>query len=553
MAQPPADFDLVLTDPAAIRARRTTSQEVLAGKVGVSTRTLQYMEGNLKNGKRVRVSYYIVQALADFFECSPNILVQKASLEEHHDVSNLERGGRTSDAITPVISINEFHQRFNATNNEYSFIKTRAILLELLRDTRPLLNRDERPGLARLVSRSLSRLADITTEYETRIQYRRECIDVLQAYYDKYRNPLDLVSLGNRTVDHFYEGVGRGGYKWIINKIVKTKRELRDVSFSMEESDGSIDLIVLLITQSSSLLRCQAKIDDGEVRHNRLITMIRCADKAQYLAPDNSVALLECGQARWFLAFGHDAESSRANLQIAEKLLLKASQMGFNLANLVLARFYRQNYYPANSVLAFRQFAEHEKDAHFVLAETHLLGEAAWQLWKQKEPDAVTQVNYARKLLVGAIESGYCDTRKILALAFVEAILFGVESGTGVIAKLKQGTTAAWTYMLETAMRHVKNGNMDELRRAFVFGLDQGVHWNSLGTFVTEFVGDNDLSLKLYDTGLMLSPRDHVLWLNKARLVKKSGDKSTYTYCIKNARQYSTPPFVKFIDEVEDG
>ena len=102
-------------------------------------------------------------------------------------------------------------------------------------------------------------------------------------------------------------------------------------------------------------------------------------------------------------------------------------------------------------------------------------------------------------------------------------------------------------------LSYVDNNDVEKLRQAFTFGFDSGNSWNSLATFSLAFIGNAELALRLYEAGLRLSPHDHVLWFNKARVLRVLRRHQDVPYALRNARQYAHSAFLPFLDEFERG
>jgi tetratricopeptide (TPR) repeat protein len=189
----------------------------------------------------------------------------------------------------------------------------------------------------------------------------------------------------------------------------------------------------------------------------------------------------------------------------------------------VLARFYRYTYRPNLAISVFTDYQQSEPVRRKVLSEAYVVGEAAWQLWWRNGSSALPQVEIARNLLSESVEAGYLNARTVISLA-----------------------------MLETASNYAEANDVEALRRMFSFGFDNGASWNSLGTFVREFLNDDALALRLYNVGLKLSPKNHYLWLNKARILARLGQAGEAAYARRTARQFAPHVFLPFIDEVSE-
>jgi len=536
------DDDLVWVNPSECRRLRNNAklkQWEVVPKAGVIRRTVQEMESDRVDRQ---FQYFTVECVAGAYGVSPSELI---------DWEKTSQPTIPSSQPQPTTSSRfELREKYSAAIREPSRIRACQLLAEVADDAEKLIKSDNVLGLARIRADALKRLAELETNYRQHVMYRRDAIQTLLKSHQESNDWLDLLSLANRTVDYFYDQFNSEAKGWIQKRFADAaKRIFKQVEGLIEQSDADdTHATVLLLAQRASILRCQVQsANSQDHRLNRLQQMVRCADKARNTDLDNPVGHLEFGQAVWTQALYGRGPDIERNAAIAEESLQRSVDIGLNLGRLVQARFYRQRFQEsrdlAEAIAAFRTYEQHETDRRQVLAESHIVGEAACHLWRRFEEHAVSDVEYSRNLVAEAVESGYTEARKVVTLAFLQAILDGVEAGTAVLARLSPEADQRWDQMLFAAQEYIDKQDFESLHKAFVFGVDQHGVWNQLGTFAREFLEDHDRALKLYEVGLKLSPRNQVLWLNKARLLKELGRFADAEYCLRNASNYSTQCF----------
>jgi tetratricopeptide (TPR) repeat protein len=537
------DSDLVFVRADKLKERRRgVSQEEVAHQASIGLRTLQTMEGAIRDGVRRPVKWQNVRAVADVLAISPYDLIDRDLTPIAPDTFS-----------TSIIDVSNLYARYRLATAETSPLKCVAALKNVLEALRPFAGErhEVREGLARLEAQTLSRLAELEQRYDERLEYRQRAVKLLQAEFSAFADPLDLVSLSDCVVDCFFEGFASLSKKGIQRTIRETLLSIWSITHST--TPLVTEARVHLLTQAASLHRCAAlSFHSVAERAKRLGTALRCADTACSIAPRNADALLSRGQAAWY--HGANVEAASGNyLRQAEADMRDAAHLGYPLAYLVLARFYRHTYRSDLCVTAFREYENRESTRRRVLCEAHVIGEAAWQLWMHRGTSSLAEVEIARNLLSEAVEAGHGTARHVIDLAILEGILGSVDVATALLARL-QNTWAptgeeptTWLTLIGTALQYAESGDVDALRRMFTFGFDNVGAWNSLGTFALEFLDDDILALRLYDVGLKLSPKSHYAWLNKARVLSRLGKDSDAEYARKTARQFAPHVFLPFI------
>lgn len=551
-----ADFSndsLVLTHPDKMKALRTAKRqgvESFAESVGLSDDIIKFTEGKLKNGKRVRTKWFNVRQVAQYCGVPP------------HDLLDWSEDQPVPSGWTQVefaeqhrnSAINSTWLLLASAATESSPAMIRSSLNKALALIRPLVEDRLVPHAARLFALVLTRLADIESQYDRRVEYRRLAVTALETSCESFHEPLDVISWADAVVTYHYDIHSPPSKNWIIKQIKKAliainaaEKLLRAEGLERER------LRVLLLAQATSLLRCRHAYVSGDEIRNNLWNMLKAGDRCLELEGNNAIALLASGQAHWTYSLHVRNNYTAVHLQTAENHLKKAASISA-LGALVLSRFYRMTYKPADAIRTFKEFEGRVNEPRLVLMEAHIVAEAARQLWLKDGDAALPDVQYARRLISEAIEAGYREARTICGLAFLEGILGNEEVAKNQLQRsvIDDDTQTQLGQVLLSILDYAENCDVDKLRSVFVFGFDTGLGLNALGSFVADFWHDQELALRLYEMGLTLSARDPVLWLNKARALRALGRESEVAYPLQQARLYASTVFDRHIEEFKN-
>jgi len=406
---------------------------------------------------------------------------------------------------------------------ELSSLKAKSAFKEIVRECESALREDAKLWNYSLVaSAAYSDLAALEFSSESRLGYRRKAIKVLGKASDA--PPGVVIERANRAVDLFYDPYAKES----LTKIQHILAENSD-TLGVEAANTTVLPISRsrMLGQRSSILRCQALIATKADAQRRVAESVRCANKAVELAEADLFAYVELGQA--YLAQARYAVSDEdcfRSLQSAEKALLRTRESHEPLSRLVLARFFRQSYRPAQAVEYFREYEALERlYRRRLLQEAFLLGESAMLLWYRSYDKSLVEeaLTDARRVLLDAVEAGYGIARNYVSLAFVQAALGDHEAADSILKKLSSGEITSWLEVISKAEEAIETDNLTLLTEAFLLGLDQGMVWNSLGTYASKFLKDDSLARRLYSIGIRLSPGNHILLTNLARVLIRSG------------------------------
>lgn len=364
---------------------------------------------------------------------------------------------------------------------------------------------------------AFSELAALEMLPAERLQYRRAAITLLREATQKSLAARLLASYANRIVDLFHDNVQEERPKinaWLSGAANSLAKGINGNKNPLE--------LAQLLTQRASVLRCQAMVSALSERRARIDEAIRCAQRATSESPHDPFAKLELGQAlqqsaRW----ANSDEDCFRTLQKAEEVLLRSQNSDEPLPRLVLARFYRQSYRPAQAIDTFREYETLERaNRRRLLAHAHIVGEAAMQVWYGDYESSFVgnALEYAYSLVSESIDAGYEIARNFTGLAFVQAAIGRPEAADLTLRRLSQGDIPSWLEVIDKAEASVRDSNFSSLQQAFALGINDSSIWNSLGTFASRFLQDPFLALRLYSVAKKLEPRNAVVLTNIARI-----------------------------------
>lgn len=111
-----------------------------------------------------------------------------------------------------------------------------------------------------------------------------------------------------------------------------------------------------------------------------------------------------------------------------------------------------------------------------------------------------------------------------MAQARIKFYLEDIAGGTSFLKEITRSENTDWKLAVEEARSAIESDDLDLLYRAFALGMTEGAVWNSLGTFAKDVLKEPDFAVRLYKTGLQLSPSSPVLHTNIARIYLESLD-----------------------------
>lgn len=535
----------------SLREVRGLSKDQLSERAGVALGVVEIMEGKLSRNSPGRCRWISLGLVAQVLDFNPYQLLDLELPQPLPPDVSLE------DLITAHTRNPELGaaRELLATiaRSGSSATQLRRSLEKSIAGVRPLLKRDVIYGAARTLAALLARLAELEQRFDLRIALRREAIEVLDSSYSNTNDVLDLISCADSAVNYHHDCGVQQSRKYLP----KVLRRLLDQTVAAQENwlgdAEQLRIRVLLLSQATSMHRCHAAFVSGdENRRRKYRTMLDCGRKTLEIDGSSSLALIACGQALWVHGSWVTGSRSVEYLQAAEAQLRIAARQS-TLGKLVLSRFYRQTYRQREALDYFRQFESAEGDRRLVLGESHIAAESARQLWLKKRSAVSGDVEYARNLVAEAVEAGFGDARHICDLAFLEAICGNPTDGGSVLGRLlldhDANGASGWQDLIYMAIEYANNGDVEHLHKVFVHGIDQGASWNSLGTFALDFMNDPSAALSLYEAGLKLSNNDHILWFNKAQVLRTLGREEEVGYCVRQARRTAHTAFLPFIEQ----
>lgn len=442
-----------------------------------------------------------------------------------------------------------------------------SLLSEARREPSPLLARghyrsilkwiepQERPDqlseeVTDIASRTLADLATMESSASKRLGLRLQAIAHCRDSLESRFSPVIAIHLANRTVDLFYDHFAPGERVGVQSALADAIRVLDKGITSCKDSRLSAGLFV----QKSSCLRCQGLLSKWPERIARATEAVRCAERAIDLAAELPATHMEHGQALWANARWETSDDQYASaLNRAEQSLRRAQSATEPLSRLVLARFFRLTYRPAEAVDTFVKYVSTETNKRRQWNETFLYGEAAMQLWYNGyDKSLVAQhLTQAHDLLREAIDAGYENARNFTVLALVNAALGRSDTAEQTLRKLGTGDATTWLAVVREAMDQLGAGDVDAVKQGWALGLTDSSVWNSLGTYAREFLGDQDLAIQLYEFGRQLGPRNAVVLTNLARALTDraaSGDLEMADEHLRQAARCADRGFVWWRD-----
>jgi len=185
-----------------------------------------------------------------------------------------------------------------------------------------------------IASSALADLAAMEADAQKRLKLRYEAITLCRKVLNATFSANTAVSLANRVVDLFYDRFVSKGPLRMQALLADTLRALeRGINFNQNKFTSAE-----LLTQKSSVLRCQGLISTRQIQIARISEAVQSAKKASELAPDFYFTYLELGQALWNSARWASADDRYASaLNGAERSLFKAQVAHEALPRLVLA------------------------------------------------------------------------------------------------------------------------------------------------------------------------------------------------------------------------
>ncbi len=425
-----------------------------------------------------------------------------------------------------ILTLQDLQMCLASARSELSAPVARAALRQIVSDAQHVdRSVGEADEAATVASAALADLAAMEGDADARLALRRQAIEVCRRRaHSGGASSRVAISFANRIVDHFYDMYAHEDRPTMVSALAQVSQMLGGIVATAELPAHDR---AQALSQRSSLIRCQAMITPRETRATRIAEAIRCAELATTECPADPFAHLELGQALWASArwASSDEDCYRA-LQRAEDSIVRACQSGGAVALLVLARFYRLSYRPAQAVSVFRDYMlkdyAHRRRG---LSESFVLGEAAVQMWFNGYPEETTKaaLDSAFALLSEAAGAGYENARIFCALAFTQAALGRRESSDLTLQRLSIEPVSSWVEIVSRAETALDGRDRAPLRTAFSLGVADASVWNALGTFAARFMEDDDVALRLYEIAKRLRPTDPVILTNIARVYLRRG------------------------------
>lgn len=395
---------------------------------------------------------------------------------------------------------------------------------------------DSEDAYVLLANSSISELAKLETNPDARKSHRRKAISILRQHLSKESKVELFVALSNSVTDHFYDKYAQEETPRIQHELAEAKQAIKEKLVSVSDPQSK----VMLLTQVSSILRCQSMISKPAQQSAFRDEAVRASKHATKEIAGHPFAHLEYAQA--ISSSARLAKSDQLYFEAmleAEDSLVIAAQTSEALPLLALARFYRQTYRPALAVETFLKYEKEETLPRRLLPEAFVIAEAAIQLWYNDYSNDATIIalTEARRLLELSIDAGYENARILVSLATVEAALGESERAHSLLAKLAKRGSDDWLKVIDDAKDAISNSHLDVISRGFALGLSDDGVWNSLGTYAHEFLHDDSMAVQLYEVGLRLAPRNPVILTNMARSLIILGDEASLNSAKANLRK----------------
>ena len=433
--------------------------------------------------------------------------------------------------------------RLSSARNEPSPIFARKLLKEILKiSLEKIQNNTDITNNTTIASNVLSDLAQLENNILKRKNYRRDAIRVCKERLVA-GNELDskfAINYADKTVNLFYDYFVRED-KSILNSILADTKQVLNRYLSKEKNT---ELRVSLLSQKSSVLRCQSQISSYKDSHLRSHEALKCSNKAVNESPDNPNSHLSLGQSLWHVARKVSTDFKYFEfMNRAENALKEAQTIHNPVTSLVLARFYRQTYRPSLAISKWIDYTNHEKkNRRRLLAESFLAGEAAMQMWYNNFNSSQEALEKVVVILREAVDSGYENARVYMALVSVEAALGNITASNLILKEMYNDETVNWNNIIEKAQNAIKNDDTQLLEKSFSIGVSDSYTWNSIGTYAKTFLKDINKSADLYEIGRHLSPKNYILLTNLSRVLLEKGDNESLSLAnryLSQAESYS--------------
>jgi len=331
----------------------------------------------------------------------------------------------------------------------------------------------------------------------------------------------------NCAVDWFFDPLSEPHFVGIRSALAKAKSVCQKLLHSESQPARRVGLFF----QCASVLRCQSLIHGKDGGLSIARQSLRTSEAAVKEFPESSLASLSLGLSYQAFARWADNEAEYfERMQSAEKFIYLAHSRGLAMATLALARFYRQSDRPDSAIDLFFKYTQSEIRRRVMLSQTYIAGESAvLLLHRDVDPEFLRErLSRIQDLLKESIGAGYGNSRIFIACARISFALGDSIGGTAFLQDITRNGCTDWVKAAEEAQSAIANSNFDILNQGFALGVTDGAVWNSLGTLVYSVFHDNEFAVRLYKTGLVLSPKSAVIHTNIARVYLYSQDRLKY-------------------------
>ena len=415
------------------------------------------------------------------------------------------------------------HELSNALTEPH-LVRARQSLNRVVERSNILLKSNSADELRRVCSLAYSHLASLADTASRRARYRALALKVCSDGLKVTPNSGTLASTyANAVVDWAYDPFAPTNRKLMLGNLSRSWRNCKKALDSGQTTETTVHLLV----QWASVLRCQAHMFGTGGGKSFVERAERISESAVREDETSPLANLDLGLSLWALSrWAQSEDDFFSKVQRAEESLVRSHSMGLSLATLCLARLYRQTYRPVQALSWFEEFARREQKRRLVLAESHLVGESAvLLLHRDFDPQFLrNKLQTSEQLLTEAVQAGYKNARLLVSLARIRFSLGDKVGGIGFLQDIKRDGSTNWTLAVQEARNAINAADLDLLQGAFALGLNDGLVWNSLGTFTNDVMHDPEFSLQLYETGLQLNPYSAIIHTNIARLCLNSAD-----------------------------
>jgi hypothetical protein len=321
-------------------------------------------------------------------------------------------------------------------------------------------------------------------------------------------------------VDFIQDPYTRLASRELISEIARTKEE---ISSAFEREPEAYESSQILL-QRAALLRQQVRYEKGK-RQKRTVAgeALRCSDRSHLLSPSAHTILSVANSSVSAARHCRNAIEAKPHLMNANSNLERIINSE-NLAVLLgAARLSRQLYLPRRSQDYFQKFMRLNPPTRLMLRNIDHYLEAILQSYYDTSlgGSLFSKIEAAIELAESALDFGYRSARTLINIAFLKGIIEAeLSEGSTLIRLLKRKRQGSWLDFVDA----VKKGLDQEIDIAFSLGIDDGIIWSRIGTYVNDIMSDPCLAHEFYKRGRDYSPNSPVARHNYAVSLSRLND-----------------------------